>query len=104
MTEHDDLEVLGASGADCKPGESGDEAVENARHNPQASAAFPLVNPHGRIFDPHRLATATFLDLNATPVGAISNNDVYELVMRVADQHLELDELATELQRLCSSQ
>lgn len=49
------------------------------------------------------LATATFLELNGAPASTISNADVYELVIRVADEHVEVDDLAAELERLCGS-
>ncbi len=52
MAEHDDLEVLGATGTDSEAGQGSDEAVENARHSRSASPAFRLVNPHDRIFRP----------------------------------------------------
>ncbi len=55
MAQHDDLEVLGATGAYGEPNKAGDELVQKARHSRSGSTAFPLVNPHGRIFGPHRL-------------------------------------------------
>ena len=58
MAEHDDLEVLGTAGADGEPGQAGDEAAQNARHSWSASAAFPLISTHDRIFGPHTLETA----------------------------------------------
>jgi hypothetical protein len=54
VAEHDDLEVLGTARADSETGELGDEAVKNAEHSLSASAAFPLISAHDRIFDPHR--------------------------------------------------
>ncbi len=54
VAEHDDLEFLGAAGSDSETGQAGDEAVENARHSRSASAVFPLISGHDRIFGPHR--------------------------------------------------
>ena len=53
MAEDDDLEVLGSAGTKSEKSQSDDEAVNDARHSYSASAAFALVNPHGRIFGPH---------------------------------------------------
>ena len=76
---HDDFEVLGTPRADRQPGQSGDEAVENARHSDEDRRLFPLVNSHDRIFGPHtpqrRTTTGVILitrplrepAMNATP-------------------------------------
>ena len=59
MAEHDDLEVLGTTRADNETGQHDDEAVENARHRRSASAVFPLIRGHDRIFGPHTLLAGT---------------------------------------------
>jgi hypothetical protein len=59
MAEHDDLEVLGATGTKGETSERSNEAVQNARHGRSPSAAFALVIGHGRIFGPHRLPPTT---------------------------------------------
>jgi death-on-curing protein len=46
------------------------------------------------------LATAVFLELNGVAMTAASNDDVYELVVRVAGGTLSVDEIAAALQRL----
>ena len=55
MAEHDELEILGSARAHGEAGQAGDKAVENARHSVSASAVFPLISTHGRIFGPHRV-------------------------------------------------
>jgi hypothetical protein len=49
---HDDFEVLGTPRADCQPGQSGDEAVENATHSDEDRRLFPLANSHDRYSAP----------------------------------------------------
>ena len=46
------------------------------------------------------LATAVFLELNGASVTAAHNNDVYELVMRVAAEELSVEEIADLLREL----
>ncbi len=46
------------------------------------------------------LATAVFLELNHASVASAANDDVYELVMRVARSQLDLDEIADHLSQL----
>ncbi len=55
VAEHDDLEVFGATGTEGKAGQSGYEAIENAKHRWSASAVFPLISVHDRVFGPHTL-------------------------------------------------
>ena len=54
VAQHDDLEVLGAARTDSETGERSDEAVEDARHDRSASAAFrPGQRPRPNIRPPH---------------------------------------------------
>ena len=46
------------------------------------------------------LATAVFLDLNGVSVTAAPNDDVYELVMRVAAEEVSVEEIADLLREL----
>ena len=46
------------------------------------------------------LATAVFLELNGAHPTSAPNDDVYELVMRVAAGNVPLDEIAADLRRL----
>jgi len=57
----------------------------------------PLVDGNKRL---GWLATSVFLELNDASVSAALNNDVYELVMAVAKDGLDIDEIASELQRM----
>ncbi len=52
MAKHDDLEVHGTTRAGRETSEHGDESVENAGHSWSASAAFPLISAHVRVFGP----------------------------------------------------
>ena len=69
VAEHDDLEVLGAARADREAGKHGDEAVENAGDSRSASAAFPLISAHDRIFGRHtrRHGTVEMVRCNLAP-------------------------------------
>ena len=90
-----------------------------AAARPQASAfgsdAYPdiwtkaaallqsVVNNHALIDGNKRLgwlATAVFLELNGASVTAAPNDDVYELVMRVAAEDVAVDEIADLLREL----
>ena len=65
-----------------------------------------VVNNHALVDGNKRLgwlATATFVEINDTPVAAISNDDVYKLVMRVAADRVEIEDLARELEQLCQT-
>jgi len=46
------------------------------------------------------LATAVFLELNNASVAEASNDDVYDLVIRVASADIEVADIAAELARL----
>jgi death-on-curing protein len=46
------------------------------------------------------LATAVFLEINGASVASASNDDVYDLVMRVASTTTEVADIAAALQRL----
>ena len=90
-----------------------------AAARPQASAfgsdAYPdiwvkaaallqsVVNSHALIDGNKRLgwlATAVFLELNGASVTAALNDDVYELVMRVAQEEVPVEEIADQLREL----
>ena len=90
-----------------------------AAARPQASAfgsdAYPdigtkaaallqsVVNNHALIDGNKRLgwlATAVFLELNGASVTAAPNDDVYELVMRVAAEEISVEETADLLREL----
>lgn len=60
----------------------------------------PLVDGNKRL---GWLATATFLELNGVEVTKAANDDVYELVMRVAASQLSVDDIAESLRTLLPS-
>ena len=60
----------------------------------------PLVDGHKRL---GWLATGTFLELNGVEVTKARNDHVYELVMRVAADHLGVDDIAGGLSTLLPS-
>ena len=60
----------------------------------------PLVDGNKRL---GWLATATFLDLNGVEVTKATNDDVYDLVMRVAASQLGVADIAGRLQALLPS-
>ena len=49
------------------------------------------------------LTTAVFLEINGASVAAAANDDVYELVMRIASSKSNVAEIADQLQRLHGS-
>ena len=62
-----------------------------------------VVNNHALIDGNKRLgwlATAVFLELNGASVTAAHNHDVYELVMRVAEEEVPVEEIADLLREL----
>ena len=62
-----------------------------------------VVNSHALIDGNKRLgwlATAVFLELNGASVAAALNDDVYELVMRVAQEEVPVEEIADQLREL----
>lgn len=62
-----------------------------------------VVNNHALVDGNKRLgwlATAVFLELNDASVATAPNDDVYELVMRVASSSIDIDEIADHLHRL----
>ena len=62
--------------------------------------SHPLVDGNKRL---GWLATATFLELNGIEVAQATNDDVYELVVRVAAGHLGVNEIAQGLRALLPS-
>lgn len=62
-----------------------------------------IVNNHALVDGNKRLgwlATAVFLELNGASVAAAANEDVYDLVMRVAGTDASVDEVAAGLRQL----
>ncbi|MXV90324.1 MAG: type II toxin-antitoxin system death-on-curing family toxin [Acidimicrobiia bacterium] len=70
-----------------------------------AALLHSVVNNHALIDGNKRLgwlATAVFLELNGASVAAAPNDDVYELVMRVAAEETSVEEIADLLRELKS--
>ena len=70
-----------------------------------AALLHSVVNNHALIDGNKRLgwlATAVFLELNGASVAAAHNDDVYELVMRVAAEETSVEEIADLLRELKS--
>lgn len=61
--------------------------------------SHPLVDGNKRL---GWLACAVFLDLNGVDPTVASNEEVYELVMRVAAEPVDVEELADALRRITS--
>jgi death-on-curing protein len=64
-----------------------------------------IVNNHALVDGNKRLgwvATAVFLELNGTSVAHASNDDVFDLVMKVAANNPSLDQIAADLQTLAT--
>ena len=58
--------IYALSSPSTKAASTDDEAVEKARHCRPGAVAFALVNPHDRIFGPHRLVDGERILLNAS--------------------------------------
>lgn len=65
-----------------------------------------VVNNHALVDGNKRLgwlATAVFLELNGVRASRAGNDDVYDLVMRVAATNPDLHDIAAELRRITTS-
>ena len=65
-----------------------------------------IVNNHALVDGNKRLgwlATAVFLEMNGTKASRADNDDVYDLVLRVASTNPPLDEIATRLKRIVTT-
>jgi death-on-curing protein len=97
-----DVGLLGSAAA--RPGASafGQDAYPDLITK-AASLLQSIVNNHALVDGNKRLgwlATAVFLELNGVAASRASNDDVYELVLRVASANRALDEIATSLCRI----
>jgi death-on-curing protein len=97
-----DVGLLGASAARPATTVGGTDAYPDVWR--KAAALLDSVVRNHALVDGNKrlgwLATATFLEINDVPATAIGNDDVYALVMRVADEHPALDEVAMALEML----
>lgn len=101
-----DIGLLGAAAARPRTTLMGRDAYPDLWAK-AAALLDSIVNNHALVDGNKRLgwlATAVFLELNDAPASAISNDHVYDLVIRVADRHIELADLAAQLEELCTTQ
>ena len=99
-----DVGLLGSAVARPQTTVGGDDAYPDL-WSKAAALLQSLVNNHALVDGNKRLgwlATAVFLELNGTPVTAVSNDDVYELVMEVASTTVGVGEITERLRRLMS--
>ena len=97
-----DLGLLGSAVARPQTTAFGTDAYPNV-WTKAASLLDSIVNNHALVDGNKRLgwlSTAVFLDLNGHSVATASNDAVYELVMSVAANQLEISQIATALQNL----
>jgi death on curing protein len=100
-----DIGLLGAAVARPQTTVMGSDAYPDM-WTKAAALLDSIVNNHALVDGNKRLgwlATAVFLELNEAPAGAIDDDDVYDLVMRVAAEHLEIAALAAQLEALCAA-
>jgi death-on-curing protein len=100
-----DVGLLGSAAARPKTPVFGQHAYPDLMTK-AAALLHSIVKNHALIDGNKRLgwlATATHLELNGVSVTQVSNDDVYDFVMRVAEAHDEVGDIADELRRLCSN-
>lgn len=100
-----DLGLLSAAVARPQASAFGDDAYPDV-WSKAAALLHSVVANHALVDGNKRLgwvACAVFLDLNGIDPTPAGNDDVFELVMRVASGHLEVGELADRLRSVLSS-
>jgi death-on-curing protein len=94
-----DLGLLGAAAARPSASAFGEDAYPDAWS--MAAALLHSIVKHHPLVDGNKrlgwVACAVFLDLNGIDPTAAANDDVFELVSRVASGSVELDALAHDL-------
>lgn len=97
-----DLGLLGAAAARPRATAFGEDAYPDLWHK-AAALLHSIVRNHPLVDGNKRLgwvACAVFLDLNGIDPTAASNKDVYDLVMNVAAEPIEVDDLARQLEAI----
>lgn len=97
-----DLGLLGAAAARPRATAFGEDAYPDLWHK-AAALLHSIVKNHPLVDGNKRLgwvACAVFLDLNGIDPTAASNEDVYDLVINVAAEPIEVDELARQLEAI----
>ncbi len=97
-----DVGLLGSAAARPQMTVAGQDAYPD-RWTKAAALLHSIVKNHALIDGNKRLgwtATAVFLELNGASATRVANDDVYELVMRVAAEDPSLETIGSELRRL----
>ena len=100
-----DLGLLAAAAARPQASAFGDDAYPDL-WTKAAALLHSVVKNHPLVDGNKRLgwlACAVFLDINGTDPTTGSNDDVYDLVMHVAADPIEIDELARRLRTIVSA-
>jgi death-on-curing protein len=100
-----DLGLLAAAAARPQASAFGDDAYPDL-WTKAAALLHSVVKNHPLVDGNKRLgwlACAVFLDINGTDPTAASNSDVYDLVMHVAAQPIEINELARRLRTVVTA-
>ncbi|HAS12023.1 MAG TPA: alcohol dehydrogenase [Acidimicrobiaceae bacterium] len=100
-----DLGLLAAAAARPQASAFGDDAYPDL-WTKAAALLHSVVKNHPLVDGNKRLgwlACAVFLDINGTDPTTASNEDVYDLVMHVAADPIEIDELAGRLRAAISA-
>lgn len=101
-----DLGLLGSGAARPRTTAFGVDAYPDI-WTKAASLLQSIVGNHALVDGNKRLgwlATAVFVEINGHSVAAAENNDVYDLVIKVASTNPDLDEIAVALENLDRSQ
>lgn len=97
-----DLGLLGAAVARPSASAFGEDAYPDL-WSKAAALLHSIVNNHALIDGNKRLgwvACAVFLDVNGVNPATASNDDVFDLVMRVASEPIDVGELAQQLRSI----
>lgn len=100
-----DVGLLGSAVARPQTAIGGGDAYHDV-WSKAAALLQSVVNNHALLDGNKRLgwlATAVFLELNGVPATAATNDDVFDLVMDVATQHIDVPVLAGRLRHIVSS-
>lgn len=101
-----DMGLLGSAVARPRTTVFGEDAYPDL-FTKAAALLHSIVNNHALIDGNKRLgwlATAVFLEINGIAVTSITNNAVFDLVIDVAANNPEVDEITTRLQRISQSE
>lgn len=97
-----DMGLLGAAAARPRTSAFGSDAYEGLMTK-AAALLHSIVKNHALVDGNKRLgwlACAVFLDINGLDPTVATNDDVFDLVMRIASEPLDVDELAEQLESI----